>query len=1006
MAFTSCQGKNNNSNNHNPTSESEVPLIGDKIIVTDAIGGTIGMFDYIPLNQVYGFCNGQRFGIKATVTKPNGEIVETNKKLYVDQEGIYHIKLESNIGGTLVQKSIEVNANTYSTKALFEYTNSSFIEDDATISDFITEYSADTGVKLKLSATNSIIKYKNVVDLQEINGNLIEFSPNPHSPVLNIEGVKITLTDAYDSNRHISVTFRMNDAAHYPNLWQHGSMNTFAQVQFNGYTVANWELFPAVKTYTVLWDQAMWTNYSDDPTVVGSYTPVSFMYDYENMLLKACGRIGNWNDPSKYHVLYDLDDPDDNLRDFEGWTTGEVFVSIESDGTSGDLVVTKIGNDFLTSNDSSLFQKSTGELLTKGYDFDNLPHGAVNYYYPFADTSSSNTGIISKLFKVNNDESLEEVYGVDFHNFYPQETGNYLIRYESKNNFSHPLVKEGRFVVDATPAAINDVSTLNLETKIFDTNTIPQFTYTGGNGTLKKRIELVIGNDVSIHEEGDYYIIEKKEDVNKIRVVVTDSINNQRTFEYPITVDYNVIKFDLIDSFDTVSIIEGNDFIVPNYRAIDYSKTDISQTNIPILIKQGKNQAYQPGDRITINSNTSLSYISGTTTLKVLNINCVPYDISSATIGDQFPSRLGVEDVSVSMSGLNFTSNGEPKMEFTQPYPLGTTNLNISVTVFPRMMNYDSVSIDLIALDGNYIHLELQELKNGRPYLYINGVKSSFFVEVISETYMYDDVPSLKSQPYFTYTLVVDSAKKGILNSSGIKGDEIKTWANGKEFTKFDKACTLIKYSIDNPGVGDLFSLYRISNQLLTSVGLDYGDLAAPVIAFEGSMLSKSFEIDDYFLVPKAYAYDFFSDGYNVQMSIIDSDGEYIINKAPSNQYPLVFSKYGSYSIVYNFKDARDNGSTSRYILVARDSTPPTITLDKEYSESYKGSVKIISATVKDNYDTEPTLSISIADTNGKRTFVSANEKVSLEKGYYEIIYYASDKEGNSSRLVRKIEIK
>ena len=486
--------------------ETTIPLEGEKTINTDLIGETIGMYDYIPINLAYGFCSGQRFGISATVTKPNGEIINTNKRVYVDQKGLYHIDFKSNIDGEEITKSIDVDASTYSAKPLFDYTNSSFIEDDSQIANNITKFGAEFGVKMKLNATNSIIKYKNVVDLKEVEGNLIEFSPNPYSNILNIEGVKVTLTDAYDSSKHISVNFKMNDAAHNPSLWQHGSMNTFAQVEFNGYTVANWELFPAIKTYTVLWDQGMWTGYSNDDNVVGSYVPCSFMYDYENMVIKACGRIGTWEDPNKWHVIYDLDDPDDNLRDFEGWTTGEVFISIESIGTAGDLVITKIGNDLLRSNDESLFQKSTGELLTKGYNFDDLPHGAVNYYYPLADVSLSNSEVNKKLYKIISDDVLEEIPNVDFNNYYPSDVGSYLVHYEALNFFGYPFIKEGRFVIDEMPTAIIDYSTVNLDIKIFDTNVIPHFTYFGGNGILQKKIELVIGDEVTSYHEGDYFI--------------------------------------------------------------------------------------------------------------------------------------------------------------------------------------------------------------------------------------------------------------------------------------------------------------------------------------------------------------------------------------------------------------------------------------------------------------------------------------------------------------------
>lgn len=1007
LAFSSCKNeKNNNDNNTNINeddyTEEEISLDGEKIIVTDGINEEISVYDYIPLHLAYGLCNNHQFKADASVTKPNGDVVNVSDKLYVDQEGIYDITFKSTIGDEQITKNIKVNANYYSTKPLFDYTNASFVDDDVVISDNITKYSANKGAEYQFAIGTSTLKYKNVINLKEVEGNLIELSPNPNSPKLDISTINVKITDAYDSNKNITVVFKMNDAANYPDMWQHGAMNTFAKVEYYGNSLADTSQYPVLKDYTVLWDQGMWTTYESDN--IGQYTPVSFAYDYESMALKACDRVSKWEKPNQWITIYDLDNPDDNVKDFEGWTTGEVFLSIECPDAFGELIITKIGNQYLTKNNTNLFELSTGELLTKGYEFGNLPQGAVNYYYPLADVSSSQSEVNCHLYKKDNENKVE-IENVDFNNFYPTESGKYLIEYGSYNFFNKRITKEGEFIINDEPTNIEDLSSVNLHVKLFESSHIPTFTYSGGNGVLVKKIELVIGNEVKECLEGHAFVVDKKENVNKIRVVVSDSIRNQKVFEYPIQVDYDVVKFDLIDSFDSVSVIEGNEFVVPNYQAIDYSKEDISKTNIPVLIRQGKNQAYQPGDKITINTDTSLTYSSGNNVLKTINISSVPYDISSSNVGEQFVRSIGVDSISSCMSGLNFYSNGNSNMEIYQPYPVSTSNLYISLVVFPDLISYDAVNIDLYALNSNYLHFELEEIKSGKPTLFMNGIKSSCRVESILEKYTYTDIPSLRQQDYYTYTFVVDGAKKALLNTAGMEVDQITTWANGTDFTKFDKACTLIKYSVNNPTAGDLFSIYRVSNQLLTTVGTNYGDLAAPTLGFEERMQSASFEKDDYFLIPKGYAYDVFSGAYNLQMSIIDSDGEYTLAKTNVSQYPITFAKYGSYTINYTFKDARDNGGSTRFILVVRDNIPPTITLASEYKESYRAGFKIIQAIVKDNYDKNPNLSIFIADKNNKRTPISSGDIAALSKGTYRIIYYASDKEGNSTRLVRQVNV-
>ena len=142
-------------------------------------------------------------------------------------------------------------------------------------------------------------------------------------------------------------------------------------------------------------------------------------------------------------------------------------------------------------------------------------------------------------------------------------------------------------------------------------------------------------------------------------------------------------------------------------------------------------------------------------------------------------------------------------------------------------------------------------------------------------------------------------------------------------------------------------------------------------------------------------------------MSVLDPDGESLVSNIPSMDYPLVFNKYGTYTVSYTVKDERDNSLTQRFLLIVRDTEAPTITLKGNYKDTYTGSVTILNAEVKDNFEASPKLVIFVENIDdNEREFVNPGDKVNLEKGEYNIIYYAFDSEGNTSRLVKHITVK
>ena len=989
-----CDNGEKQENTQNQQS-SDIDLTGEKSIVNN-LAEKVGVYSNLEINQCYGVCNGYKFACKAEITTPSGETVSVDSQYTVQEEGEYVVKLTANIGGEKVEERLTILAEGYSAQGMFACSNAEFLQDEKEIAENVVA-ELRTGVQFQLDTTNSSLAFKPIINLSDLAGDtlssLIEFSANVNSTNLpDLRGLRVVLTDVYDSTNRVGISFTMSSTI----LWldkEHGIEEGTAaapsmKAEWDGYAIGDSSAYPPEPGKTYAFNSSFMPQYHLPSDKGLTYLPIRLYYDIQDNAIYTENKNG-------LLLVYDLDNPMDNCGDFKGFTTGEVYVSIESTGSGGDIVFTKIGGYTFDEVSAETYKQANTSMLFGGYDFENMLTGVVGYAYPLPKALYADA-VTTKLYKVDGERETELAFDGSFT---PNEAGRYAITCISQNEYGYETRVKGYFdvldeAVEITPP------TVELQAKLLDVWKVPALTFAGGVGELSLQYTLQKGGVSYDVLPGDAFKLDKKGEEIKLAVTVTDEIGYARTFTFPLVIDNNVMHFALLDAFDSISVNAGTVLTVPDYVAIDYSQEDVSKNNVEVTIRRGKTQILSVGDEFEVRADSNIYYYAGDELLKTFSIRCLDSFVADSAVSEQFTASTGVSQIHTSILGTVFTLN-EASATVVMPYTLSSSGLNVQFSLFDDMLGA-TVLIKLRALSGQELIYTLTDL-GAEPTLYINGEKTYCKVSTAKAVYKETDMPEYLNREYYTYSFIVDGAKATLYNGDSLRIASIDKWNDGLLFNGFERGGVQLSFEVKDAKTNGAFVLGKVSNQGLTSVHLGKGEKIAPMIAFDGSFGSVSVKKDSTVIVPKAYVYDAFDPQSSATLSIMSPSGEELLKKAPAEEYTFTASEYGIYYVSYDVRDSKGNRDTLNYLVVVSDDVAPTLTVNGTYKTEYKGSVTILSATATDNVDGDLKVTIWVEKSDKTTREVKAGEKLSLEKGSYKIVYYAMDANGNFA--VQRFEI-
>ncbi len=900
------------------------------------------------------------------------------------------------------------DGNQVNLEEIFDTVNSSIVAEAAAIPSTVkSDYAS--GIKFKLNASGSYIDYSRIIDLNKVNGNVIELVPNVDVKAFGLKSFRIRLTDAYDASNSIAVTFDVNPGG--PRFLGEGSpeqiksnhtlCSSFISVNFMG-TKGAYPNYAPERGVVIAWEQNFLPNFDYNTDKASPFAPCGFSYDNSTNCLYAY--LEDKTNDSKKWLVMDLDNEEDDYPDFPGFTTGEVMLTIESTGSVGEFVVTKIGNDIMADLANGIIED--GGLMFGGYDFENMLNGVVGYPYPMP-VSRNKYPVTAKLEKLVGEDWTDVTSELteDGTKFTPSEAGNYRLSYTGKTNAGADATVSGEFEVIASPVEITEKETVSLSAKIASPFIVPNIAYEGGIGKLTAEYSIEINGEESAVAVGDAFMVNEKGVTILVKVKVTDKVGYTKEFSYPVTIDENVKELKFIGS-DLITVNSGEKINVPDFIANDWTQDNVSCKSEVKITSDLSSGNLSVGDEITVDKNGSIVYAWGDLQI-VYRVVCAPKTISPDNIAGLF-YQDGISKIETTSIGTEFTVSNED-VTVTMPNPVAASDLLIEYCLYNRYglesnskynIPFTAINVILRSESGKEIIVYIDKPVALRPTLFING-KRGGTLSTYSDSFV--DPNDLKSKNR-KFSFSFDNATATFYDGNGNKVRSVTTWSDGIPFDGFENGKVYVSFELLGGQSGNRFVLTSLSNQKFAESNLMYGDMNAPALSLEGTLKNEFVELGSELDIPMVYAYDVLSRKSRITMTVTTPSGNVITKETPK-EYKLVFNKAGKYSVQYDVADGNRNSFTYEFSYRVLDKQPPEISVDGEYKQSYSGKVKVLSATVKD--DTEmASLTILLEKSDLTYTVVEAGETLTLQKGKYAIAYFAMDSDGNVTYARYEFEVK
>ncbi|MBQ7642765.1 MAG: hypothetical protein IJS67_02575, partial [Clostridia bacterium] len=418
------------------TEAAEGATVSDEVVFYDSY--QVNTEITVPNSPIY--YGGRQYASEIKVIYPDGSaVILAGKKLLLNQNGKYEIIYYTMANGQYlsVSKVFYVSPSTVS----FSGNKSSYYYGSH------GKYAKEKeGLVVEL-AQGETMYYNNIVNLSEMNGGKVfsMFATPVSEPMADATRIYVTFTDIYDTSNYVQVLLKF--AGNGSEDWSNN--NTYCQAR-----ASNQSDFVGLEANTG----------ASAVSVAGGRYLVSRNGTYGSPIIFTLGgyinsqyQIGD----IEYGVSFDLENkivysktetstkPISDLKSsllydsvWQGFTTGEVFISISAENYNGSVlgfVLTDIGGQDLTKETVTDIPEPSIIVDYDGYDKDSLPDAIVGQRYPVARARAYDAYCGELEYSVKAyygyDSSFATQVDVNDGYFKPTREGYYTLEYSATNSY-------------------------------------------------------------------------------------------------------------------------------------------------------------------------------------------------------------------------------------------------------------------------------------------------------------------------------------------------------------------------------------------------------------------------------------------------------------------------------------------------------------------------------------------------------------------------------------------
>ncbi|MBO5215667.1 MAG: hypothetical protein J6B79_05715 [Clostridia bacterium] len=720
--------------------------------------------------------------------------------------------------------------------------------------------------------------------------------------------------------------------------------------------------------------------------------------------------------------IIDLDNPKHFSEPWEGFSTGEVFLSITAKDLSKNnfnFVITSVANEDLTALKITDNDAPRIDIDTLGYDAKNLPRAVAGQPYPvFSATAiDSYSGKLTPSVRVyqNYGSPTQSSVSVKDGKFTPEVPGNYYVVYKATDYSGNVSEIVHVIVCDktSTPVSLN-VETNNRVTSssVGELITLPTASASGGSGKIAITPVVTDGSGKEV-EIIDNAFLPMRADTYTVRFTAIDYVSTQAVYEYEVAVtvsDKPVFERDVVLP---KRFIAGYDYTLPTIIARDFSAQEV---NVPVTIKITDDDGERTLDGNI--ANFKLNEVGATKTMKIRyeSTNSAGTTVREYPVTVVNVKRLVNENQRLDVGRYFFTENAtvttqndyveisateNASVEFINPliadkfacnFFMGNENdAPQSVTVKLTDENDSNKSLVLKLSQGNLNNTNV--LINGAgPYeTAINYANGEFNVS------------------YDAY------GKKIALD--GTNFISVTKWEDGSAFDGF--ASGRVRLCFDFEGVSDtaIIRVRRINGQEIAEKTVL--DRVAPRISTttEGT---RTREINEVVTLFPAIASDVLDPEVSLTVRVFDPTGNVVTDEeglllggvSADREYKIKLSMYGQYRVTYSTKDDAGNAVNASVLFTVIDKEKSVIVISRNNATSVKKNTVVVFApfsAIDDNTpEEEMTVCCFVICPMGTIYTVNmkdCNSFIASETGTYVLRYFAVDGTGNATIVDQELTV-
>lgn len=930
--------------------------------------------------------NGVQYAADFTVKFPDGRSY-TGQSIELDTAGVYKIEYRAITGRLLLaaDRSFSVTDKLYSVSG-----------DKSSLGYGSHPYAPDKqGVILGL-ANGETFRYNEIIDLSDFGASdtLLKLFVTPAEVgKQDANKLVVTFTDAYDPSNIVTVTGKVYDSD-----WV-STNGIYMTACATGQPPTGIEPYSGTGTSipVVVYEGKRYRLHRSNE--YGSWAVFSFMGTPDK------GGIGDeffevrWDYAERRvygtsSLICDLDESLFFTSLWDGFTTGEVYMSIHAEGYQNSLmnmVITDIGDRKLSDNVFCDVDAPTLTVDYADYTASTVPDAQLNRPYRVFDATAydSRDGQLPVTTKVyyNYRSTSKARIPVDNGVFTPPYPGEYTIEYTATDLSGNTAYQ----TVSLT--AREDIVPLAL--------TIGQMTQSGEAGQL---FSVAVPEVVSHYPMTHLSVTAEKADGSESYVIGDDF-----TFR-PLSAGTFTIRYVASDYVYTVSrtysvtiiptdksviidearlpryFIKNCTYTLPGLDGLRF--TDGIAERIPAAVsvsEDGGAQVTVTGRyKVTANNTVTVTYTcpGGGSKSYTRPVADTGYgdklDMTAYFAGDFIATALD------DRIRYQTDTGGGTMLEFIND--VLADNILLSFDVPEGYEAMDAVHWDISdSVSGETVRLTYRSTSSGTNFS-VNG----------GNAYPLEKGFGTGGD---AFSPMLNTTSATVSPTAGVS-IPIESYISGAPFTGFDSRYVVIRAVLEGVSGSAALEILSLNRQEFSSFGYD---LVAPELT-RGKAAGIAEPGSEIIVIP-AYAADVLDPDITFKMYVTGPDRQYVKtvdgqlldgSAPPDIEYRFIAEQYGRYTVYYEATDTNGETAQYNYTVNVADTVPPVITPGSGKTEVKVGdTVAIAGYEVSDNTGESVTVTVWLTLPDSRIVKLETPNFKATAPGRYTIIYYALDAAGN-----------